>query len=427
MDPIDRIFIDQVNPILYILGIAILLIPTTNFKYNKFKTVAIIFVCILIPIIYWLIVPEETVFTSILIIVLPIVCFYILSKDSFATTMYLFFERHNIAYIAALVNYFFQEYLHISSWINSISICIVFAILFLYINKNKTKTREFLESMNKSKIRFLFLPMIYTIFIRVLVVLYGNGEKWALYVSVCVIIVVIINNMFVGYAIKQADLAIEREKIIVDLCLMNNQKELQDEQLNRYRKNQENIARQRHDLRHHNNVIINFLKDEKIKQAMDYIHNIQKNIDDEKVVLYCEHETVNVVFSIYIKKALKNGIKVEMTINVPQNINIDNVELASVYANALENAIEACMRLPEHSLKKIKIYTDYKNKKLRLLIENTSSNNTEFDTNDLPVSQKELGGIGTKSMKYIIAKYDGLLDFTEENSIFTTKIIFQNV
>ena len=105
---------------------------------------------------------------------------------------------------------------------------------------------------------------------------------------------------------------------------------------------------------------------------------------------------------------------------------MDEVALAGILANSFENAVEGCLRCPEGTAKYITVkiaYSVYSGAgKLHIVFENACADNIVFE-NGFPKSQKPGGGIGTKSISYTAERYNGIVEFTAENSVFRTRVL----
>lgn len=62
---------------------------------------------------------------------------------------------------------------------------------------------------------------------------------------------------------------------------------------------------------------------------------------------WCRSPVLDAVFSSYFSQAEQQGVRVDAEIRLSEQLSVDEAELALVFANALENAINACMRLPK--------------------------------------------------------------------------------
>ncbi|WP_369284151.1 GHKL domain-containing protein [Oscillibacter sp. GMB15532] len=96
-------------------------------------------------------------------------------------------------------------------------------------------------------------------------------------------------------------------------------------------------------------------------------------------------------------------------------------------ANSFENAVEGCLRCPDAAAKFINVkiaYSVYNGAgKLHIVIENSCEDNITFESG-FPKSQKPGGGTGTRSIQYTAERYNGMAEFSAENGVFRTRVLF---
>ena len=230
----------------------------------------------------------------------------------------------------------------------------------------------------------------------------------------------------------------ERENIILLAAAAQAEKEIT--QLSDYQKQ---AAIYRHDLRHHMNFIQSCLNDNSYAQAQDYIREICTSLNNSQITRYCANEAVNLILSSYIAKADKYNITTQVSVTAANLADYKPTDLCSLFANALENAINACKLVQtartsiNNSYSSISGTTsgctsDYgevnsnriitvkvfdKNNKLCINITNTYAVEPIF-VNNTPVSDKAGHGIGIRSIISVIEKYNGVYDFFTEDGVF---------
>ena len=91
--------------------------------------------------------------------------------------------------------------------------------------------------------------------------------------------------------------------------------------------------------------------------------------------------------------------------------------LCSLFANAFENAIHACVQLPQPDDRYISLKLYEKNGKLCINMSNSYHTAPVFK-NDVPVTSANGHGIGIQSMISVIEKYHGIYGFFAENGEF---------
>ncbi len=193
-------------------------------------------------------------------------------------------------------------------------------------------------------------------------------------------------------------------------------------QLAALQESQEMTIIYRHDMRHHLNLISAYLAENNPAAAQNYINEVEKTIASAVVEKYCSNYTVNLILYFYIAKAKDALIAVETQIDLREQNPVSDMDLCVIFANALENAMNACQRIPNANDRCLKIFCQTKSDKLFIQIANSYTGTVTFD-DDMPVSTEENHGLGTKSIAAVAHKYDGLFSFTAEDGIFKTNII----
>lgn len=186
------------------------------------------------------------------------------------------------------------------------------------------------------------------------------------------------------------------------------------------RKSQDRAVAYRHDLRHHMQYIAACIENDKEDQAQNYIKEICSEIEADKVILFCENEAANLIFSAFAGRAKEQHVSIGIKAQIPQEIHISESDLCVLLSNALENALHACRKC-----KKIKAaieVTAYeKDGRFFLQIMNSCEGKVDFE-NGVPVTNVPGHGIGVRSICAIVQKHDGIYTFTQKNEQFVLRI-----
>ena len=89
-------------------------------------------------------------------------------------------------------------------------------------------------------------------------------------------------------------------------------------------------------------LIQSCLNDNSYAQAQDYIREICTSLNNSQITRYCANEAVNLILSSYIAKADKYNITTQVSVTAANLADYKPTDLCSLFANALENAINAC-------------------------------------------------------------------------------------
>ena len=120
----------------------------------------------------------------------------------------------------------------------------------------------------------------------------------------------------------------------------------------------------------------------------------------------------------------KDAITASIQLSLPDDLKISSSDLSILFANLVENAIEAC-RHQIHTERNITIQGSmHGDNTIALTFTNTYSIQPKTDSRGVLLSIKHDGnGIGVESVRAIVKKYNGHMDIKAENNVFTVKIL----
>ncbi len=190
-----------------------------------------------------------------------------------------------------------------------------------------------------------------------------------------------------------------------------------------YESNEQTIRKYKHDIRHYNRVLARMIQNQEYDSAAKYLEDFDSMLESVTAVSFCDNTIVNELLSIYANRCQKMGFKPRFKVIVPQRFPIEDTDLTSLVANALENACEALSLLPEEK-RALQFELVYDGRKLKLFSKNPCAVETTFDEKGLPVSTREVqSGVGTAQIKAIAEKYSGVASFQQVDDIFTVKAV----
>lgn len=184
---------------------------------------------------------------------------------------------------------------------------------------------------------------------------------------------------------------------------------------------EEAIRTERHDLRHRLQAVTELVARGEKETALAFIDAAQKRLDAQKTAHWCRPPVLDAVFSSYFDQAQRQGIRVDAQIALPDQLPVDEGELAIVFANALENAIHACMKLPCGE-REIRCKT-ISSPGIMLEISNTCLPDVRFDGRGLPAAAQEGHGLGVQSISAFCQKYGAVYQFELTDGWFQLRIV----
>lgn len=184
------------------------------------------------------------------------------------------------------------------------------------------------------------------------------------------------------------------------------------------------LARQgRHDLRHHILSMETLVNEGNMEGIRSYLAEIGEKYQLEGSLSYCSNTTVNGVLTFFSEQARKEGIEYKVNIGIPEDVRISKTDLSILFGNLMENAVEACSR-QRSGEKKIHVRGQTTQNTLALTIDNTYESIPSKDRRGRFRSMKHSGaGIGTESVKSIVARYNGVIEFETKGDLFCVSVM----
>ncbi len=180
----------------------------------------------------------------------------------------------------------------------------------------------------------------------------------------------------------------------------------------------ERFRQERHDLRLKMRMIANLVEKEQYEDLSHVMNEYMDGIKKTHVKRYCKNAVIDAALSAFIKNAENRGMRTEIGFDFPDPLPVDPTELATVLANAIENAINACEKLPEGADKWIDIKV-LSTPSFMIKVSNAYNGKVEFDENGIPQNKEDGHGFGTRSIVAFCDKNDAFYQFLAEDDVFT--------
>lgn len=177
-----------------------------------------------------------------------------------------------------------------------------------------------------------------------------------------------------------------------------------------------------HDLRHHLQYLSSCIENGQYERAQGYIREICSEIETNRVIIFCENETANLIFSSFVRRAQKYGIPIKINTGIAKNLPISESDLCVLISNAMENAMHACQRLKERG-EPVTIEVSAYEKRGKLFLQFINSCDKEISfVKGLPVTDKPGHGVGVRSICAIVERYGGICSFSVEEGSFILRV-----
>ncbi len=185
---------------------------------------------------------------------------------------------------------------------------------------------------------------------------------------------------------------------------------------------QEKDAIYRHDLRHHLAYIRAATLAQNAAETLQYIDQISQQLDETVVKFYCVNENVNLILCAYLAQAKQAKITTEVAIELVEFTGVSSIDLCSLLANALENAVQANEKVQDISARFLHLRIFCKGQQLCIDLQNACHTPPVLQ-DGIPITQRQQHGFGVKSMVGIVEKYGGTYSFGVQEKTFVFQVL----
>lgn len=191
------------------------------------------------------------------------------------------------------------------------------------------------------------------------------------------------------------------------------------------REKEQKMAVIRHDLRHYSILINSYPEEGKEQEIRALLREMDEHISRTRTVRYCENLAVNGILNYCARQAEEKGIIFEVRTEIPQRMELNEFEFATVVSNLLENALNAAALVEEPKRRAVRIST--RSVKGRLILEISNGCVKEPQVSKLtgyPLSEGGTRhGYGMKSVRAFVEKNRAVFDFSVKEGIFYVRML----
>ena len=252
----------------------------------------------------------------------------------------------------------------------------------------------------------VYLPVIF-----ILASLFGNyyayvSASGALFWCVCILLSGV-SIVCLLYYVASLEKKAELEKELQDIHYTM---ELERAHYRTIQERREDLARIRHDFNNQLATVSLLIQSGEGSDAQSMLRQLGENIAATREEPYCSVPVINAVLTEKTALCKKEGIQLEVVLELPDTLTIDPLHLCSIFANLLDNAAKAAKDTEAPTiLLSYAVAGDY------LFIKTINPS--------LPPKTPDKGhGYGSKILKQLSAKYDGSYQTSYENGIFTAVV-----
>lgn len=274
------------------------------------------------------------------------------------------------------------------------------------------------SSYKESSVLYLILPA--TFIGLIIYIMYGvelsNYQR--MMVLFCIVVVAVLIITFYGDYARQYEGMAERR-------VLEEKSRSYEQQVKLIEQNEQAISRVRHDMTNHIIIMRQMLQSGSYDKLESYIDQIEEN----SLINVDSQDTGNFEFDAMLASKIgyiqSKNIQVEKQVLIPEGLHVDGFDISIIIGNLFDNAMRAVQNLAEES-RWIKFVAVYNKNVFSIIVSNPYDGSIRFDQDHMPEttkSKREVHGIGLKSIKDAVEKYNGSLELSAEANVFKAEVI----
>lgn len=326
-----------------------------------------------------------------------------------------------VIYVSSAIENFSSFY-HLQNFKVFISLTIISKFLYYVFTRLSSSIIRKDES-NRGMQWLLFIMPFSSVFCTLLIhYLTGFINDNRTVYSLCLVSVILLfaaNIIIFQIYSKSSKTAAE----LYELKAIEQKQEIDNTYMNIIEENNNELKLFCHDIKNHLQQISDLSDDPKIKE---YVNNLYGTVNEYSYTGMSDNKVLDIIISKYNSLCQSKKIKISFDTKTANLDFMEDIDLANVMNNLLDNAVEAAEKSSE---KRISVSVYSKNSTMQIIkITNSSDTAPKVSGHRLLTSKKNkaLHGIGLTSVKNTLKEYDAVLDWTYNNieKTFETMILF---
>ena len=289
---------------------------------------------------------------------------------------------------------------------------ILFLIIML-IKKKWSNGEDKLSLISTSEwLRFLYFPILSIVAILAMLL---DAQKNLLVAFGLVIMNIILFYLLEG--IIEREIKIQNAKIF---------QERSKNETNMYRSVSQNLEEQRKRVHEYKNQMMcleGMLESGENEAALNYLHKFITGYNNHIDVIDTNHIITNAVLNSKYKEAIVKNIVIVLKVSDLSKIILEDEDIVTILSNLLNNAIEACEKVKDKKVIKLKIAIE--GKVIVISVKNTVREPIKIVNNKIETtkSNKKEHGYGIANIQSTVKKYKGTSVLKCENGYFSFSIV----
>lgn len=315
----------------------------------------------------------------------------------------------------------------ITSWQSIITTSIeitVFAFIFFYLYFSMYKRGIVLPWKNRERIFVFIYSIVFSALPRIFYYSGKDGDTSLVIMGISFVLTAVLIPVFFYYLqiseYYRNRTAIQEQHIQAELA-----------HFQQYRQNQAETSRFRHDIKNNLLCVSDMLQQGKTAEASNYLMDLLDTVENLSKKYVTGDELLDSIVGVKSQIMEQHGIRFELDGVLAGGLPWKPMDICNVFANALDNAIEACQKVPPERRRismRIKSTPQFWFVTIDNSIAEVVDTTKLFQKNGGYTSKSNSAqhGIGTYNMKHTVESYGAMLKAECTGEIFILEIMIDN-
>ena len=183
-----------------------------------------------------------------------------------------------------------------------------------------------------------------------------------------------------------------------------------------------NMRGWRHDYHNHIQSMKAYLAMGEYEPLRRYLAELEQDLKQVDELVKSGNLMADAVLNSKLSLAKEKQIDVNCKVIIPEQTGVLDVDLCVMLGNLLDNAIEACEKLPA-AQRRIRIYGDVIHSQLYFSILNAAEEEPGWNQRQYISEKRGEHGHGMKRVKLVVEKYQGYLNLKNEPGVFVCELM----
>ena len=182
-----------------------------------------------------------------------------------------------------------------------------------------------------------------------------------------------------------------------------------------------NMRSWRHDYHNHLQVMKAQMAAGQVEKMRQYLDELEQSLDGVDTYVKSGNLMADAILNSKLTLAEQKEIRVSCKAVLPAALSVEDVDLCVLLGNLLDNALEACDRIPPDQ-RFLRVYMVVNRSQLYISVQNSAKDELNFNERNYISQKRGNHGLGMKRVKALTDKYEGYLTLANEPGIFAAEL-----